>query len=75
LLGRPRCLRGPFRVLIYSTDLGGCADDAPTVAELDGNLPAVATVIAMLSLLSADPAAAEKRVALVVGNSAYQNVT
>jgi Caspase domain len=36
---------------------------------------AVATVIAMLSLLSADPAAAEKRVALVIGNSAYQNVT
>jgi hypothetical protein len=29
----------------------------------------------MLSLLSADPAAAEKRVALVIGNSAYQNVT
>jgi uncharacterized caspase-like protein len=34
----------------------------------------MATVVAMLSLLSADPAAAEKRVALVVGNSAYQNV-
>jgi uncharacterized caspase-like protein len=40
-----------------------------------GTRRAVATVIAMLSLLSADPAAAEKRVALVVGNSAYQNVT
>jgi hypothetical protein len=40
-----------------------------------GTCRALATVIAMLSLLSADPAAAEKRVALVVGNSAYQNVT
>jgi hypothetical protein len=40
-----------------------------------GTSRAVATVIAMLSLLSADPAAAEKRVALVIGNSAYQNVT
>jgi uncharacterized caspase-like protein len=36
---------------------------------------ALATVIALLSLLSADPAAAEKRIALVVGNSAYQNIT
>ena len=36
---------------------------------------ALATVITLLSLLSADPAAAEKRVALVVGNSAYQNIT
>jgi uncharacterized caspase-like protein len=35
----------------------------------------LAIVIAMLSLLTADPAAAEKRVALVVGNSTYQNVT
>jgi uncharacterized caspase-like protein len=34
---------------------------------------ALAIVIALL--LSADPAAAEKRIALVVGNSAYQNVT
>jgi uncharacterized caspase-like protein len=33
----------------------------------------LAIVIALL--LSADPAAAEKRIALVVGNSAYQNVT
>jgi hypothetical protein len=40
-----------------------------------GTCCALATVIAMLSLLSADPAAAEKRVALVIGNSAYQNVT
>jgi Caspase domain len=36
---------------------------------------ASATVIALLSLLSADPAAAEKRVALVIGNSAYQSIT
>jgi hypothetical protein len=35
--GRPRYLRAPFRVLMYSTDLKGCAEDAPTVAELDGN--------------------------------------
>jgi hypothetical protein len=40
-----------------------------------GTCRAVATVTAMLSLLSADPAAAEKRVVLVVDNSAYQNVT
>jgi hypothetical protein len=37
-----------------------------------GTLPAL---IALLSLLSALPAAAEKRIALVVGNSAYQNIT
>ncbi len=40
-----------------------------------GTCGALATVIALLSLLSADPAAAEKRIALVVGNSAYQNIT
>ena len=40
-----------------------------------GNRGALAAVIAVLSLLSADPAAAEKRIALVVGNSAYQNIT
>jgi hypothetical protein len=39
-----------------------------------GTCPALATVIALLSLLSAGPAAAEKRIALVVGNSAYQNI-
>jgi Caspase domain/Domain of unknown function (DUF4189) len=37
-----------------------------------GTLPAL---LALLSLLSTSPAAAEKRVALVVGNSAYQNIT
>jgi hypothetical protein len=31
--------------------------------------------MALLALLAAGPAAAEKRVALVVGNSAYQNIT
>jgi len=36
-----------------------------------GGLPAV---IALLSLLSVSPASAEKRIALVVGNSAYQNI-
>jgi ABC-type sugar transport system substrate-binding protein len=40
-----------------------------------GTCRALATVIALLSLLSAGPAAAEKRIALVVGNSAYQNIT
>src|ERR1700722_5635068 len=45
------------------------------LANWTGTSRAMATVVAMLSLLSADPAAAEKRIALVVGNSAYQNVT
>ena len=36
---------------------------------------AIAAAIALLSLVSASPAAAEKRIALVVGNSAYQNIT
>ena len=40
-----------------------------------GNRGAPAAAIALLSLLLAGPAAAEKRIALVVGNSAYQNVT
>ena len=40
-----------------------------------GNRGALAAVMVVLSLLSTGPAAAEKRVALVVGNSAYQNVT
>ena len=38
------------------------------------NRGAPAAVIALLSLLSAGSAAAEKRIALVVGNSAYQNI-
>jgi Caspase domain len=40
-----------------------------------GTWRVLATVIALLSLLSAGPATAEKRIALVVGNSAYQNIT
>lgn len=36
---------------------------------------ALAALIALVSLLPAAPAAAEKRIALVVGNSAYQNIT
>ena len=40
-----------------------------------GNRGALPAVIALLSLLSAGPATAEKRIALVVGNSAYQNIT
>src|SRR5664279_1651138 len=39
-----------------------------------GNRHAVVAAIVMLSLLSTGPAAAEKRIALVVGNSAYQNI-
>jgi hypothetical protein len=40
-----------------------------------GNHGTFAGIIALLCLLSASSASAEKRVALVVGNSAYQNVT
>ncbi len=40
-----------------------------------GNRGALAAAIALLTLPSAGPAAAEKRIALVVGNSAYQNIT
>src|ERR1700678_335215 len=40
-----------------------------------GNRRALAAVVALLSVLSAGPASAEKRIALVVGNSAYQNIT
>ncbi len=40
-----------------------------------GNRHAVAAAIVVLSFLSTDPAAAAKRIALVVGNSAYQNIT
>ena len=40
-----------------------------------GKIWTLATLTIWLSLVSALPAAAEKRVALVIGNSAYQNVT
>ena len=40
-----------------------------------GKIWAFATLAIFLSLVSALPASAEKRVALVIGNSAYQNVT
>src|SRR3984957_7310206 len=40
-----------------------------------GNRRALAAVVALLSVLSAGPASAEKRIALVVGNSAYKNLT
>jgi len=36
---------------------------------------ALAVAIALLTLLSTGPSLAEKRIALVVGNSAYQNIT
>ncbi len=37
--------------------------------------PALVALFVLLSLLWANPASAEKRIALVVGNSAYQNIT
>jgi hypothetical protein len=40
-----------------------------------GNRDALAALIGFLTLLLAGPAIAEKRIALVVGNSAYQNIT
>jgi hypothetical protein len=40
-----------------------------------GKSRALAAVAGFLTLLSACPAAAEKRIALVIGNSTYQNVT
>src|SRR5438552_16771952 len=40
-----------------------------------GKISTLAALAIWLSLASALPAAAEKRVALVIGNSAYQNVT
>ena len=40
-----------------------------------GKRGALLALLGVIALLSADPAAAEKRIALVVGNSAYQNVT
>jgi hypothetical protein len=52
-----------------------CLDELPAF-DLDGNLSrALVAGVALLSLLSAGPAIAEKRIALVVGNSAYQNIT
>jgi hypothetical protein len=39
-----------------------------------GNRVGPPAVIALLSLLSVSPASAEKRIALVIGNSAYQNI-
>lgn len=40
-----------------------------------GKIWTLAALVILASLISAVPAAAEKRVALVIGNSAYQNVT
>jgi hypothetical protein len=39
-----------------------------------GNSVGLPAITALLSLLSAGPASAEKRIALVIGNSAYQNI-
>src|SRR4051812_31440521 len=43
--------------------------------DFGGKIWKIAGLAFLLSLLSSAPAAAEKRIALVVGNSAYQNVT
>jgi hypothetical protein len=43
--------------------------------EFVGRLGLLALLAASMALLSSEPAAAEKRVALVIGNSAYKNVT
>jgi uncharacterized caspase-like protein len=43
-------------------------------SKLAGKRSGLPAVIALLSLLSISPASAEKRIALVVGNSAYQNI-
>ena len=40
-----------------------------------GKIWKIAALASWLALALAAPAAAEKRVALVIGNSAYQNVT
>jgi len=45
------------------------------ISNCSGYRGALAATIITLSLLPAGPAAAEKRIALVVGNSAYQNIT
>jgi hypothetical protein len=45
-----------------------------TLANWTRNSRALMTVIGLLPLLWAGPAIAEKRIALVVGNSAYQNI-
>jgi hypothetical protein len=44
-------------------------------ANWTGNRGTLPALIGFLALLFAGPAAAEKRIALVVGNSAYQNIT
>src|SRR3954452_2811265 len=44
-------------------------------AAFNCSIQRLAALLALLSLLLAAPALAEKRIALVVGNSAYQNVT
>src|SRR3954471_17519774 len=44
-------------------------------ARIFNRVPGLATLVAALLVVATLPAAAEKRVALVIGNSAYQNVT
>ena len=58
--------------LTYSRGAWGCAGSSLTGQEIAERWR---RLIGLLALLSAAPAAAEKRVALVVGNSAYQYIT
>jgi hypothetical protein len=65
-----------LELLILGDALGMCGP----LSNRTGTCRALAMVIALLSIillsvLSAGPAAAERRIALVVGNSAYQNIT
>jgi hypothetical protein len=57
-----------------ATDLGDALGMRQPLSSWTGNRGALAAAIALLSLLSAGSATAEKRIALVVGNSAYQNI-
>jgi hypothetical protein len=59
-------------VNLLPLNLGDALGMRRPLSNWTGTFSAVATVIALLSLLSAGRAAAEKRIALVVGNSAYQ---
>jgi uncharacterized caspase-like protein len=71
--GAARHLLGTCRLLIYAVDLGDALGMRRPFWNWMVIYSALAIVIALL--LSAHPAAAEKRIALVMGNSAYQKVT
>src|SRR4249919_2299367 len=61
------------RALIFCRHIAG--DDLGMRGAVGGKIWKLATLAILLSLVSALPASAEKRVALVIGNSSYQNVT